>query len=96
MASVRTDQPAPAHSAPPPPGRRPDRALPQLAWGLIAGVAWVVVYANLAGVASWAAYDLAGLTRGSHLASAVEFFVFEAPKVLMLLVLVVFLSLIHI
>jgi len=90
MASVRTDQPAPAHSAPPPPGRGSDRALPQLAWGLIAGVAWVVVYANLAGVASWAAYDLAGLTRGSHLASAVEFFVFEAPKVLMLLVLVVF------
>jgi uncharacterized membrane protein YraQ (UPF0718 family) len=30
------------------------------------------------------------LDRGTHLGSAVEFFIFEAPKVLMLLTLVVF------
>ncbi len=35
-------------------------------------------------------YDLAGLGRGSHLGSAVEFFVFEVPKVLLLLTGVVF------
>jgi hypothetical protein len=35
-------------------------------------------------------YRLAGLEPGSHAASAVEFFVYEAPKVLMLLVAVVF------
>jgi hypothetical protein len=49
-----------------------------------------VAYVNLAGVARWATYSLAGLTPGTHPASAVEFFVFEAPKVLMLLVFVVF------
>jgi len=64
------------------------------AWYGLAGIAaaavWVVAYVNLAEVARWATYSLAGLTPGTHLASAAEFFVFEVPKVLMLLVLVVF------
>jgi hypothetical protein len=58
--------------------------------GIAAAAVWVVAYLNLAAVARWATYSLAALTPGTHLASAVEFFVFEAPKVLMLLVLVVF------
>lgn len=58
--------------------------------GLAAVVAWVAAYLNLARAAQWLTYTLAGLTPGTHLASAVEFFVYEAPKVLMLLVLVVF------
>jgi len=58
--------------------------------GLAAVVAWVAVYVNLAPAARWITFSLVGLTAGTHLASAVEFFIFEAPKVLMLLVLVVF------
>ena len=58
--------------------------------GLAAVAAWIAVYVSLARAARWITYTLAGFTPGSHLASAVEFFVFEAPKVLMLLVLVVF------
>jgi len=58
--------------------------------GSAAAAVWVVAYLNLAAVARWVTYSLAGLAPGSHLASAVEFFVYEAPKVLMLLVLVVF------
>jgi len=58
--------------------------------GLAALVAWGAIYTNLARVARWITYTLAGLTPGTHLALAVEFFVYEAPKVLMLLVLVVF------
>jgi len=58
--------------------------------GLAAAAAWVAIYLNLAAVARWAIYTFVGLTPGSHIASAVEFFAFEAPKVLMLLVLVVF------
>jgi uncharacterized protein len=58
--------------------------------GLAALVAWGAIYTNLARVARWITYTLAGLTPGTHMASAVEFFIFEAPKVLMLLVLVVF------
>ena len=51
---------------------------------------WVLLYARLQPFAAWLTYRVIGLERGSHLASAVEFFVFESPKVLMLLVLVVF------
>ena len=52
--------------------------------------AWWLLYRQLAGLADWLTYSAIGLERGTHLASAVEFFVFEVPKVLMLLVLVVF------
>ena len=58
--------------------------------GFAALVGWVAVYVNLAQAARWLTFTLAGLTPGTHLASAAEFFIFEAPKVLMLLVLVVF------
>jgi hypothetical protein len=58
--------------------------------GLAAAAVWFLAYRNLAGMARWATYGLAGLEPGSRLASAVEFFVYEAPKVLMLLVAVVF------
>jgi uncharacterized membrane protein YraQ (UPF0718 family) len=58
--------------------------------GLLALVAWWFVYRNLAGVAGWLTYAVLGLAKGAHLASAVEFFVYEAPKVLLLLTLVVF------
>jgi uncharacterized protein len=53
-------------------------------------VVWVAVYASLQPLAHWFTYGLAGLQPGSRLGSAVEFFVFESPKVLLLLVLVVF------
>jgi hypothetical protein len=61
-----------------------------LAAGLAAAASWVLAYRNLADVARWVTYRLAGLEPGSHAASAVEFFVYEAPKVLMLLGAVVF------
>ena len=51
---------------------------------------WVVVYALLRPAADLATYRGLGLVRGTHLASSVEFFIYETPKVLMLLVLVVF------
>ena len=52
--------------------------------------AWWVLYRNLAGLAAWLTYSVARVPKGSRLGSAVEFFVYEAPKVLMLLMLVVF------
>ena len=61
-----------------------------LAAGLAAAAVWVLAYRSLADLARWATYRLAGLEPGSRAASAVEFFVYEAPKVLMLLVAVVF------
>jgi hypothetical protein len=58
--------------------------------GLLALGAWWLVYRGLDPLAKWFTFSLLTLPQGSRLASAVEFFAFDAPKVLMLLVLVVF------
>ena len=72
----------------------PVMVAPRWFWMAVGGLAgaatWMLAYSNLARFARWITYTLAGLAPGTHLASAVEFFIFEAPKVLMLLVLVVF------
>jgi len=57
----------------------------------LAGLAvWWLAYRSLATFAAWFTYSLCGFGKGTRLGAAVEFFVFESPKVLMLLVLVVF------
>ena len=53
-------------------------------------IIWGVLYHFLAPAANWLTYSLLGLAPRSHLASAVEFFFFDTPKVLMLLTLIVF------
>lgn len=66
------------------------KRVPMAVWLPVVGLAWWLAYRNLQPAAAWLAYSAFGLSRGSHLASAVEFFVFEVPKVLMLLLLVVY------
>jgi len=58
--------------------------------GLLALGIWWLVYQGLAPFSKWFTFSLLTLPPGSRLTSAVEFFVFDAPKVLMLLTLVVF------
>lgn len=58
--------------------------------GIIMLAAWYGLYHSLAAIAGWATYSALHLEKGTHFSSAVEFFIFETPKVLMLLVLVVF------
>ena len=70
--------------------RRNLSAVARVATGLTALAAWWLVYRQLAAVAGWTTYSLLRLSRGSPLGAAVEFFIYETPKVLMLLVLVVF------
>jgi hypothetical protein len=53
-------------------------------------IAWWELYSRLAGFADWFTYSLLHLSPVTRLGSTVQFMVFEAPKVLMLLVLVVF------
>lgn len=53
-------------------------------------VLWWIIYRQLPGVSHWFAFDLLGLEQGSRLGEAVAFFVYDTPKVLMLLALVVF------
>ena len=59
-------------------------------WGIFLLTGWFEIYKNLASASKWITYDLFRLAHDRHLSAAVEFFVFEVPKVLMLLVLVVF------
>lgn len=58
--------------------------------GLFGGAFWWLAYSHLAVFAGWVTYSVLPLARGSRLGSSIEFFVYESPKVLMLLVLVVF------
>jgi hypothetical protein len=51
---------------------------------------WLALYLGLAPASRWVTYDLLRLEPGRHLSAAVEFFVFETPKVLLLLTIVVF------
>jgi len=53
-------------------------------------VVWFALYGVLQPAATYFSRDLLRLDPKAHLGSAVEFFIFEAPKVLMLLTLVVF------
>lgn len=56
----------------------------------IALLAWGAAYWQLQPAAQYLTYHLLGLSPGTAVASAVEFFSFEAPKVLLLLALIVF------
>ena len=58
--------------------------------GGLAFVAWWLVYWNLAPLSRWFTYSALALPRGSQRGAAVEFFIYESPKVLLLLTLVVF------
>ena len=53
-------------------------------------IAWWPLYWHLQGFSSWVTFDLLHLSRSSHLGEAVSFFLYDSPKVLMLLTLVVF------
>lgn len=59
-------------------------------WGIFALLGWFALYQSLARISHWFTYDLLKLEVGRHFSEAVEFFVFEVPKVLLLLTLVVF------
>ncbi len=51
---------------------------------------WIVVYLNLATIADFFVYDLFQLKAEKHLTESIWFFIYEVPKVMLLLVLIVF------
>jgi uncharacterized membrane protein YraQ (UPF0718 family) len=89
MPSNHTDDEAVQHPAP---GEheKGKGVMTQIALGLVAIAGWYVIYSQLSPFADWFAYSLLNLSPESHLGSAVQFFMYDTPKVLMLLVLVVF------
>lgn len=52
--------------------------------------AWYLLYSHLQAIADWFTYDIIKLSNTSRIGSAMNFFIFEAPKVLMLLIIVVY------
>jgi uncharacterized membrane protein YraQ (UPF0718 family) len=64
--------------------------LPWILIVLAAAATWWLVYNNLERFANWLVYGALGMPAGNRLAASIAFFVFEAPKVLMLLLVVVF------
>jgi uncharacterized protein len=63
-------------------------------WYLAAGLpllaAWLLVYKELLPFSRYLTFEVLGLPPESRLGDAVQFFIYDTPKVLMLLVLVVF------
>ncbi len=58
--------------------------------GAAAFVVWWLAYRSLLPLAKWLTYRLFGLAEGTRLASSIEFFLYDTPKVLLLLTIVVF------
>ncbi|MBN8545463.1 MAG: permease [Ignavibacteria bacterium] len=56
----------------------------------VAVILWGLIYFNLTLITDFIVYDMAGLEKGTHLTSAIHFFIYEVPKVLLLLTIVVF------
>ncbi|MBI5475189.1 MAG: permease [Ignavibacteriales bacterium] len=51
---------------------------------------WILIYFQIERVADYFTYSILGLERGLRLAEAIRFFIYEVPKVLLLLTLIVF------
>jgi len=51
---------------------------------------WIIIYWNLQAIANFIIDDLFGMISGTHLTETLRFFIFEVPKVMLLLVLIIF------
>jgi uncharacterized protein len=51
---------------------------------------WYMIYHYLQPFTDWLIFSAFGMTRGNHLAETVWFFIFEFPKVMLLLTLIIF------
>jgi uncharacterized membrane protein YraQ (UPF0718 family) len=71
-------------------GKKKENLALYLAAGIAGVAAWWLVYGQLPALSKWLTYSLLTIERGSHLGHSIEFFLYDTPKVMMLLVLVVF------
>lgn len=51
---------------------------------------WILLYWNLQAISDFVIDDLVKMTAGTHLTETLRFFIFEVPKVMLLLVLIIF------
>jgi uncharacterized membrane protein YraQ (UPF0718 family) len=66
---------------------KPSRQSDSRAWLIVVGAAviWLIAYNTIQPLANWLTYDLIGLDEGSHLGESVAFFLYDVPKILLLL-----------
>lgn len=57
---------------------------------LALAAAWYLLYVNLLPLSRWLTYGLLRLPKGAHFSASIEFFIYEVPKVMLLLLVVVF------
>ena len=53
-------------------------------------ICWIALYNNLQPIADWCTYTLLGLNRESSLGEALNFFIYDVPKILLLLTGMIF------
>jgi uncharacterized protein len=89
---IRTPEAAPACCAKPAPRAAPAGSTPVgLVALLVLGLAaWTALYLVVQPLSEWVTFRLLGLSPASHLGESVAFFLYDTPKVLLLLVLIVF------
>jgi uncharacterized protein len=51
---------------------------------------WYLIYHNLKSVTDWLVDEVLGMEKGTHLTESIRFFIFEVPKVMLLLTLIIF------
>lgn len=51
---------------------------------------WYLIYSNLQSITNWFIDIVLGMTKGTHFTEAFRFFIFEFPKVIFLLILIIF------
>lgn len=66
-------------------------SFPRILIGLLGAGLWYQLYINLEPLSRFITFNLFGLTQGSHQGDAIQFFIYDTPKVMMLLILVVYL-----
>jgi uncharacterized protein len=62
----------------------------KITWVLLLLPLWIILFRALQGISDFIVLRLFNMEPGKHLTEAVRFFIFEVPKVLMLLVLIIF------
>lgn len=59
-------------------------------WLLLLIPAWYLIYSNLQWLTDRLVFDVFGMPADTHLTESIRFFIFEVPKVLLLLTLIIF------
>jgi len=88
ISLMNTDNPTPHPESSPP--LAASAKIKYLLTGLAGLALWFALYRQLHRLAELLTFSLLGLTPGSHLGESVLFFFYDTPKVMMLLILIVF------